>query len=99
MSGISSIFARTSTLMSSNQLLARLRDTQLDLLEAQKQITTGQQVLRPSDAPDKASAILYLRQSLAARDAMGYTGTSTWEYFGWSACTRVPAAPSVCLTE
>lgn len=84
MSGISSIFARTSTLMSSNQLLARLRDTQLDLLEAQKQITTGKQVLRPSDAPDKASAILYLRQSLAAREQHGRNLDHAWNVLNYA---------------
>lgn len=67
MSGISSIYSRTSSLMMSTQLQARLRDTQLQLLRAQTQMTTGKSVVRPSDDPAKASAILFLREQLAAR--------------------------------
>ncbi len=65
---IATNFSRTSSLMLSNQLYNRLRETQNELLQKQKEITTGKSVLRPSDASDKASAILYLRQQLHSRD-------------------------------
>jgi len=68
MSSISSAFARTSSLMMSQQLLTQLRQTQLGLLEAQKQLATGKLVTRPSDEPARASSILYLRGALAARE-------------------------------
>jgi len=61
MSGINSIFARTSSLMMGDQLLSRLRTTQLELLEVQKRISTGKDVLRPSDDPAHVSSILFLR--------------------------------------
>ncbi len=67
MSGITSIFSRTSSLMATDNLLARLRDTQLELLETQKRLTTGKNVLRPSDDPTQVSSILFLREQLAAR--------------------------------
>lgn len=54
--------------MSSEQLLTQLRKTQLNLLEIQEKITTGRDVVRPSDAPDKASSLLFLQQSLDSRE-------------------------------
>ncbi len=67
MSTISSVFARTSSLMMSQQLLSRLHQTQLELFDAQTQMTTGKQVSSPSDDPSKVSSILFLKNALSAR--------------------------------
>ena len=67
MSRIGSYYARTTPLMLSGNLYARLRETQSELLQKQKEITTGKSVLRPSDAADKSPAILYLRERLLTR--------------------------------
>jgi len=67
MSSIPSSFSRTSTQLTSNQLLTQLHRIQKDLAEAQISISTGKQVNKPSDAPAKTSAILLLRSQLDAR--------------------------------
>ena len=67
MSQVGSILARTSTLLSGNQLLTSLRSGQRELLDLQRQISTGLAVQRPSDAPDKTAAILSLRDKLSER--------------------------------
>lgn len=71
MTSISPVFLRTSSLMSSDQLMSQLRQTQSQLLDAQRQIATGERYSKPSDAPDKTSAILFLKQQLAAREQYG----------------------------
>lgn len=67
MSGIRNVYGRTTPLLLSNQLYARLRETQNELLQKQKEITTGKSVQRPSDGAEKVSGILYLRQMLQTR--------------------------------
>lgn len=67
MPAIQSNYARTTSVMLTQQLYSRLRETQNELLTKQKEITTGKTVLRPSDASDKAAAILYLQSQLANR--------------------------------
>ena len=66
MARINSIYARTTALMSSDQLLARLQKTQSELMRAQQQSSTGKAFTMPSEAPDKASAILFLNERVAA---------------------------------
>jgi flagellar hook-associated protein 3 FlgL len=68
MSQFNPIAGRTTTLMSSNQLLASLRRTQSDMLDKQIAISTGLQVTKPSDAPSDTSAIQKLQAKLEARD-------------------------------
>ncbi len=60
-------FTRTSSLMSSNQLMYQLRQIQTELADAQNAITNGQQVNKPSDAPTLTSAILLVMQQMEAR--------------------------------
>ena len=60
-------FTRTTSLMMSNNLLSALRRTNNGLLERQIELSTGKAVNRPSDAPDKASAILALQQKIETR--------------------------------
>ncbi len=62
------ISGRTTTLMSSNQLLSAVRRSQIDLLERQSQISTGVKVGKPSDAPSDASSIQSLQRALEARE-------------------------------
>jgi len=62
------IAGRTTTLMSSNQLLSSIRRTQTDLLKRQNEISTGLRVSRPSDAPADTAAILKLQSTLEARE-------------------------------
>ncbi|MFG0249388.1 MAG: hypothetical protein ACF8OB_10915, partial [Phycisphaeraceae bacterium JB051] len=63
----SSSYTRTSSLMSSNQLMYQLRQIQTELADAQNAISTGQQVNKPSDAPTLTSAILLVMQQMEAR--------------------------------
>ncbi len=67
MSSISSSYGRTTSLLSSNQLLLQLRRTQDDLNKAQLAISTGREINKPSDAPARTSAILLINQQLDAR--------------------------------
>lgn len=68
MSQFNSIVGRTTTIQSSNQLLASLRRTQFDLLTRQDEISTGVRVSKPSDAPADTSAILGLQNRLEVRE-------------------------------
>ncbi len=54
--------------MLSNLMLSRLRQTNAGLFDAQRQISTGQKQSVPSDDPSNVSAILFLRETLSARD-------------------------------
>lgn len=67
MSDISSIMARTTMLMTSNQLSGQLRQTQEEMFKTQRQISTGMRVENPSDAPGETSAIQFLRGQLQTR--------------------------------
>jgi flagellar hook-associated protein 3 FlgL len=67
MSGIRHVYARTTPLLLSNQLYSKLRQTQSEMLQRQKEITTGKTVIRPSDEPARVSGIQFLNQQLAAR--------------------------------
>ncbi|MFA9479006.1 flagellin [Phycisphaerales bacterium AB-hyl4] len=67
MSSIPPSMFRTSTQMHSNQVLSVLRQTQSQMLDAERQIATNQKYGRPSDGAAKAPAILHLTQQLAAR--------------------------------
>ncbi len=58
---------RTSTLMASDQLLSSLRRTQLQLLDAQRAVSTGIDVATPSEFPARTAAILNLQQRLEGR--------------------------------
>ena len=49
-------------------MLSRLRQTNASLFDLQRQISTGQKQSIPSDDPSNVSAILYIRQALAARE-------------------------------
>jgi len=68
MTQIGTNFIRTSTMMSSTNLLSALRRTQLELLDVQTQISTGLKVNRPSDAPQTVSAILELQDQMRRRE-------------------------------
>lgn len=59
--------SRTTTLLSSNNLLASLRRTQSSLLGSQSAISTGRLVNRPSDMATRTSAILAVQAQLEAR--------------------------------
>ncbi len=67
MAAISSNLTRTTSLQVSDQLLSALRKTQSALATAERQISTGKAVEKPSDAPDKIAAILLLESRLEAR--------------------------------
>ncbi|GAB4197497.1 MAG: flagellin hook IN motif-containing protein [Phycisphaeraceae bacterium] len=54
--------------MLSNLMLSRLRKTNAEMFDTQRQISTGLKQATPSDDPSNTSAILYLRETLAARD-------------------------------
>lgn len=56
----------TSTIMSSN-LYGALQRTQLQMLDAQQQITSGKQIAAPSDQPGRVSVVQFLQQRLADR--------------------------------
>ena len=59
---------RTSTLLSSQQQLQRVQNTQRQLAEAEAQISTGRAITRPSDAPEKIATVQYLDRRLAERE-------------------------------
>jgi flagellar hook-associated protein 3 FlgL len=67
MSSISSLNARTTGLMRSNQLLSQMQQTRQQLFDQQQQISTGKKYQRPSEAPGRSSTMLYLKQQVAAR--------------------------------
>lgn len=67
MAGTIPPISRVSTQMSSDALLARLRQTQRELFEVQRQITTGESFARASDIPDKVSTIMFLERRLDER--------------------------------
>ncbi len=67
MSQFNPIAGRTTTLLSTNQLLTSLRRTQASMLNSQEQISSGLQVAKPSDQPADASAILKLQGQIEAR--------------------------------
>lgn len=60
--------SRTTSLMQSNQMLSRLRHTNAEMFDKQRQISTLKKIGVPSDDPSSTSSILYLRESLAARE-------------------------------
>jgi flagellar hook-associated protein 3 FlgL len=60
--------SRVTSQMASNLMLSRIRLTNASLFDAQRQISTGKKQSVPSDDPSNTSAILYLRQGLAARE-------------------------------
>lgn len=60
--------SRTTSLMISNLMLSRLRQTNAGLFDVQRQISTGLKQSVPSDDPSNASAILFLRETLGARE-------------------------------
>ena len=62
-----SSYSRTTSMLSSNQLMYQLRQIQSEMADAQNAITTGQQVNKPSDAPTLTSAILLVAQQIEAR--------------------------------
>lgn len=59
---------RTTSQMQSNLMLSRLRTTSSGLFDMQRQISTGKKQSTPSDDPSNASGILYLRETLGARE-------------------------------
>jgi flagellin-like hook-associated protein FlgL len=59
---------RTTSLMQSNLMLSRLRLTNSGLFDLQRQISTGKKQSTPSDDPSNVSGILYLRETLGARE-------------------------------
>ena len=71
MSAISSATGRTSSLLSSQQALARLQNTQSDLAEMQKQISTGQAINRVSDDPSQVASVLLIQRRLQEREQEG----------------------------
>jgi flagellar hook-associated protein 3 FlgL len=71
MSSISSATNRTSSLLSSQQTLARLQNTQSDLAELQKQISTGQAINRVSDDPSQTASVLLIQRRLQEREQEG----------------------------
>ena len=60
--------SRTTSLMQGNLMLSRLRLTNASMFDKQRQISTGKKQSVPSDDPSNASAILFLRQGLGARE-------------------------------
>ena len=68
MSQLGPIAARTTTLLTTNSLLSSLRNTQVDLLKRQEQISTGLLVSKPSDAPADTSGILKFQGKIEARE-------------------------------
>jgi flagellar hook-associated protein 3 FlgL len=60
--------SRSTSLMLGNLTLSRLRQTNANIFDIQRQITTGLKQSLPSDDPSNASAILFLKQGLGARE-------------------------------
>ena len=70
MSQIGNISARTTLLMSSNQLLSSMQRTQRDLLDRQNEISTGLRVQKPSDDPGSVATILALEQRVETNEQL-----------------------------
>lgn len=64
---ISGFPTRSSSLLASDQLLAALQRTQVELDRTQNEIASGKSVDKPSDDPGKVAAILTLQKQLEAR--------------------------------
>jgi len=60
--------SRTTGQMLSDLMLSRVRQTNVGLFDVQRQISTGLKQSTPSDDPSNVSAILFLREGLAARE-------------------------------
>ncbi len=67
MAGIIPPLSRVSSQLASDSLLARLNQTQRELFEVQRQITTGNAFNRASDIPDRVSTIMFLERKLDER--------------------------------
>jgi len=67
MAGIIPPISRVSSQMSADALLSRLSDTQRELYETQRQITTGNAFNRASDIPDRVSTIMFLERKIDER--------------------------------
>ena len=68
MSTISTVSGRTSTLLSFQQSLTRLTDTQNQLNQLQEQISTGQAINRVSDDPAQVASVLLIERRLLERE-------------------------------
>ena len=58
---------RTTSIMMSNFLLTSLRSTNADLLKTQNAISTGLDIVKPSDDSSKTSAIMLVQSQLESR--------------------------------
>ncbi|MBH05095.1 MAG: hypothetical protein CMJ20_02115 [Phycisphaeraceae bacterium] len=68
MSHISSaVTSRSTFLASSDTLLGSMNRTQLALFKLQQQISTGRQIDKPSDAPERTSTVLALESQISDR--------------------------------
>lgn len=68
MSRIGPAASRTTSMLSSDLLLASIRRTQAALLKTQEEMATGKSVNKPSDSPAKTAAILRLEKLLKTRE-------------------------------
>jgi len=68
MSAISSTSGRTSTLLSSQQALSRLQNSQRALADLTTQISTGRAINRVSDDPSQVASVLLLERRLQERE-------------------------------
>jgi flagellar hook-associated protein 3 FlgL len=67
MSRIGVQFPRTTLQLTTGQLLSTLQRTQADLARVQSAISSGQELIRPSDRPSRTSVVLILQNQLQAR--------------------------------
>ncbi|MEM7681721.1 MAG: flagellin [Planctomycetota bacterium] len=59
------VSSRTSTLSASDLTLSQLQRTQREMLENQRQTSSGLAIARPSDGADRVGAVLQLRQNIS----------------------------------
>jgi len=67
MSSMTPLNPRTTGLMQSSTLLNQMQQSRHELLQTQKQVSSGKAFDRPSDAPGEVSSALHLRQQVSAR--------------------------------
>ena len=79
MSHISSaVTSRSTFLASSDTLLGSMNRTQLALFKLQQQISTGRQIDKPSDAPERTSTVLALESQISDRIQHGQYRQGSW---------------------
>ena len=84
---------KVSTSMFFDNASTQLGNIQGNLAKTQEQLSTGKQITKPSDQPDKASLITRLESELARQAS--YQGNLTFEFCCGDAHTKAPLTSAI----